>query len=126
MKTLAQILEIIEREEKKFDFNDYIKNYIDEEELMDAVENLTLRDYFEKINEDREITDGEIIYYTRAIEYIKENDPSMMECFEIASDYWYDVKNLNSELLASLLKTRNNEEDYSRFIDIIIDEIENK
>lgn len=87
MKTLAQILEIIEREEKKFDFNDYIKNYIDEEELMDAVENLTLRDYFEKINEDREITDGEIIYYTRAIEYIKENDPSMMECFEIASDY---------------------------------------
>lgn len=122
MKTIEKLLAIIEEQEKNYDFNDYIKNYIDLEELQDAIDNDNIKEYLEELNEEYEITDTEIIYYHKAIEYIKENDPSMMECFEIASEYWYETWNLNSELLASLLKSRNNESDYVEFIENVIEE----
>lgn len=51
--------------------------------------------------------DIEIIYYSRAIEYLKENDPSLRESLEIASDLGFELKNINSELLASLLASQN-------------------
>ena len=44
----------------------------------------------------------DIIYYSRAIEYLKENDSSLFESLEIATEYGYDAKSLNSEILASL------------------------
>ena len=124
MKTLAQLLEIIKKEQEQFDFNNVI-DYIDEAELEQALIDWTLQEYFEELNEDKEITNEEIIYYSNAIKYIQENDQSMMECFEIAAEFWYETKSLNSELLASLLKTRRNEEEYNRFIEIVVDEVEN-
>ena len=50
--------------------------------------------------------DVEIIYYSNAIEYLKENDPSLRDSLEIASEYGYEVQNLNSEILASLLASK--------------------
>tara|TARA_R100001510_G_C7581672_1_gene154432 strand:+ start:74 stop:568 length:495 start_codon:yes stop_codon:yes gene_type:complete len=65
----------------------------------------------------------DIIYYHKAIKYLQENDPSLCEAFEIADEMGYEVKNLNSELLATLLYQRNFrndfcdlEEDFNDFI----------
>ncbi len=51
--------------------------------------------------------DIEIIYYSNAIQYLKENDPSLMTSLEIAEGLGYTPKNINSELLASLLASEN-------------------
>jgi len=51
--------------------------------------------------------DVEIIYYSAAIKYLQENDTSLRESLGIASEYGYEVKNLNSEILASLLASQN-------------------
>jgi hypothetical protein len=54
----------------------------------------------------------EIIYYARAMEYLKENDPSLQESLEIANDFGFSLDSLNSETLASLLASRNAEEQF--------------
>jgi hypothetical protein len=51
--------------------------------------------------------DVEIIYYSNAIDYLQKNDPSLKESLEIAHELGYEAKNLNSELLASLLASQN-------------------
>lgn len=62
----------------------------DIDELMEALE--------EQVNE------IEVIYYHNAIEYLSENDPSLQESLGLAGDLGYTVENINSELLATLLK----------------------
>jgi len=47
--------------------------------------------------------DIEIIYYHTAMDFLTKNDPSLTESLSIASEMGYDVKNLNSEVLASVL-----------------------
>ena len=49
----------------------------------------------------------EIIYYSRAIEYLSENDPSLTESLAIALEFGYGPEDLNSERLASLLNYQN-------------------
>jgi hypothetical protein len=68
----------------------------------------------------------EIIYYSKAIKYLQENDPSLSEALAIAHEMGYEVKNLNSELLATLLYQQNFreefcdlEEDFNDFLDTI-------
>ena len=57
------------------------------------------------------INSEEIIYYSRAMEYLKENDSSLNESMSLASDLGYTPENLNSEILATLLYQQNlNEE----------------
>jgi len=53
------------------------------------------------------INEQEIIYYHKAIDYLKENDSSLFESLSIADEYGYDVSKLNSELLATLLYKQN-------------------
>ena len=65
----------------------------------------------EKIHENNGF-DIEIIYYSKAIEYLSENDPSLKESLGIASDYGFELKNLNSETLASLLASENARENF--------------
>lgn len=113
---ITQFKEILEREEKSYSFNDYVFNYVDEEDLkeIETVEDLV--EYIELINQDGDVTNAEVIYYYKAIEYLKENDPSLMESLEIAADFGFELDKLNSELLASLLMTRYNEEDWRDFL----------
>jgi hypothetical protein len=61
---------------------------------------------FETIQENSGF-DIEIIYYSNAITYLQKNDPSLRESLEIASELGYTIKNINSELLASLLASQN-------------------
>ena len=48
----------------------------------------------------------EIIYYSRAMEYLMENDTSLQNSMELAADLGYTPENINSELLASLLASQ--------------------
>ena len=63
--------------------------------------------------EDKNGFDIEIIYYSRAIEYLKNNDDSLRESLEIANDLGYELKNLNSEILASLLASQNSRSEFA-------------
>ena len=103
--------------DKQIDLNDNIINYVD-------IEAIDENDAFSSIYEMIDENDGfncEVIYYSNAIEYLRENDPSLRESLEIASEYGYEVKNLNSEVLASLLKSQNVRDEFSYFRDEIND-----
>ena len=58
-----------------------------------------------------EISEDEIIYYSNAMKYLSENDGSLRDSIDIAVEMGYDLKNINSELLATLLQQRNLEEE---------------
>ena len=70
--------------------------------------------------------DIEIIYYSRAIEYLQNNDASLRESLSIAADLGYEVSNLSSETLASLLASQNARsefEDLESEISTFLDEL---
>ena len=74
------------------------------------VEDINIDNAYNSIQEKIDDNNGfdiEIIYYSKAIEYLSENDPSLKESLEIASDYGFELKNLDSEKLASLLASQN-------------------
>ncbi len=97
--------------------NVYITDYID-------IENIDLDNAYESIEEmisDNNGFDVEIIYYSNAIEYLKENDPSLNESLEIAEEFGFELSKLNSEILASLLASQNARNDFSELQDQIND-----
>ena len=58
----------------------------------------------------------EIIYYYKAMDYLRENDCSLSESLEIATELGYTTENLNSELLASLHTSRKKEDDFFEYV----------
>jgi hypothetical protein len=78
------------------------------------------------ILEDAGAFDTEIIYYSNAIKYLSENDSSLNRSLGIASDMGYEPKNLNSEILASILASEINREEWSELeseLQTLIDEL---
>jgi intracellular sulfur oxidation DsrE/DsrF family protein len=67
----------------------------------------------EEILNDAGAFDTEIIYYSTAIEFLKEHDNSLRRSLEIAHDYGYEPKNLSSETLASLLASQMLRDEFS-------------
>lgn len=55
---------------------------------------------------------GEIIYYANAMEYLTKNDTSLQESLSIADGLGYSLKELNSEILATLLNSQNIQNDF--------------
>ena len=49
----------------------------------------------------------EIIYYYKATEYLLENDSSLRDSLDLASEMGCTLENLNSEVLATLLYQRD-------------------
>lgn len=79
----------------------YLSDYIDLNDVLNYNDINTLEELEECLyNKIREI---EIIYYFDAINILKEEDQSLTESFEIAIEYGFELKNLNSEILATLL-----------------------
>lgn len=60
-------------------------------------------DAFMDIMQER-VNEIEVIYYSNAMEYLTENDTSLQYSLEIAKNMGYTIENINSELLATLLK----------------------
>lgn len=72
----------------------------------DYLQNLDFSNAFEEISdmlEDNNAFDIEIIYYKTAIEYLCKHDASLVDSLELAHQLGYDIQNLTSETLASLL-----------------------
>jgi len=78
------------------------------------VSEIDIANAFQSISDqlENEAFDVEIIYYSAAIEYLSENDPSLQESMSIASEMGFTTENLNSELLASLLASQNCREEW--------------
>lgn len=62
--------------------------------------------------EDNNLTDEEVIYYSTAMEYLSENDASLRDSIEIAIEYGYSLDSITSEILATLLKSKQNREEW--------------
>ena len=79
---------------------------------------LTKTEDLEDVNEifsdlyDNGYFNEDVIYYSSAIRYLKDNDPSLCQSLEIASEYGYTTENLNSELLASLHASKEKERQF--------------
>lgn len=76
---LVEIFEYFNKENETFLFDDF------REYIVDSILNF------------------EVIYYSKAIEYLKENDNSLTRSLEIADEQGFEVSKLNSEILATLL-----------------------
>ena len=108
VNTTAKIEAFLNSLDAKIDLNDNIINYVD----IDSIdENDAFNSIYNMVN-DKGGFNCEVIYYSSAIKYLQENDPSLQESLEIASDYGFETKNLNSEILASLLASRNSQENF--------------
>lgn len=53
-----------------------------------------------------------ITYYSEAIKFLAENDPSLRNSIGIAEEFGYDTSSLNSELLASLLASEQARQEF--------------
>lgn len=106
MKTKAeQIEEYLKGLEKSSNLNVDLLCHVDCEE----VENF---DDIRNAIDDRNGFEQEVIYYSNAIEYLQENDASLNKSLAIAAEMGFTLENLNSEVLASLLKTQNEREKF--------------
>ena len=115
--TTAKIEAFLNSLDAKIEINDKLINYAD-------IENIDLSDAFTSIYDMIDENGGfdcEVVYYSNAIKYLQENDPSLNESLEIASDLGYELKNLNSEILASLLKSQNVRDEFLELRDEIND-----
>ncbi len=117
--------------------NELIKNTLQDLSLEylgeDATEFLSLPDELEDYDTHQiyeELQDNgffyvDIIYYSKAMEYLKENDCSLNESLELASEMGFTLDSLNSEALASLHASRNRENDFWQFVEPELDKIIN-
>jgi hypothetical protein len=92
------------QKESKIDLSDDLQNYFNDDDLKE----LDQDDAFNSITETLENSEAfniEFIYHHVALKYLLENDPSLQDSLSLADDMGFDLKNLNSETLASLLKS---------------------
>jgi hypothetical protein len=91
---------------------------IDNLDVMDYVdiEDIDFENPFDSIYnliDDNRGFEIEIIYYSNAIQYLQENDPSLRESLDIAQEFTDDIRSLNSEFLASLHASNKVREEFS-------------
>ena len=113
--TTAKIEKFFTELDEQLDLNDNIINLVD----IDEIDN---NDAFSSIYDmiyEKGGFNCEVIYYSNAIKYLQENDASLMESLEIAAEYGYELKDLNSEILASLLKSQNVRDEFLELRDEI-------
>jgi hypothetical protein len=71
--------------------------------------------------QDQNYFDVEIVYYHKAMLYLLGHDDSLRDSMAIADEYGYQPKDLNSELLASLLASQKMKEAYDELQDDLKD-----
>lgn len=64
---------------------------------------LGLTETFDTYEEAQEYCfESEIIYYSKAMNYLMENDCSLRESLDLCADMGYSLENINSEFLATV------------------------
>ena len=96
----------------------YLPDYLNEDDIEDIND---VDDLYNELD-NNEAFNIDIIYYSRAMKYLSENDFSLSESIEIAVDMGYSLENINSELLASLHASQKARDDFYNIADEI-DEI---
>ena len=115
-KQIDDLIKLFEDYAEDIDIDYFLNDYEIGEDINDS-------DDLMEIIEDNNGFDIDIIYYSKAMDYLAENDASLSESVEIASEYGYSTENINSELLASLhasQKVRNDFWDIKDEIDEIL------
>lgn len=110
-KKILSFAEWYDANKDNYSFNEVTSDYIsDRLNNCDNVEDVS-SDY---IQEDFSEWNGgqEIIYYSRAMEYLAENDASLTTSLSLAEDFGFKPSDLNSELLATILLQENNSEEF--------------
>jgi hypothetical protein len=94
----------------------HLNNSLDINYLLDFdCDNLD--DFNECLND--YINEHEIIYYSVAMDFLKDYDNSLRESLEIAEEYGYKSKDLSSEILATLLLQKYLHEEAGELIEEI-------
>ena len=92
--------------------------------LPDELEDYDVHQIYDEL-QDNGFFNVDIIYYSKAIEYLKENDSSLCESLEIAAECGFTLENLNSEALASLHASRDRENKFWEDVQPELDKIIN-
>lgn len=108
---LTAILEKLNLDTAYFDLSDYIDDVenVSDSRLRDAIYDAT-----SEIN---------VIYYSKAIAYLQQNDPSLQQSLSLASELGFSLENLNSELLATLHLQDELRNEYYAAVDDILEAI---
>lgn len=112
------------------DLEQEIINIIDGETVQDIVQdNLYLlqgindgQSFIDNIQE--RIQEQEIIYHSRAMQYLMDNDASLQYSLGLAHEYGYTCDQLNSETLATILYQNDLQNNLNHIADEIIDAID--
>jgi len=106
------------KQEKQIDdliklFEDYAED-IDIDSILhyNEIEDINDSDDLLELIEDNQGFNIDIIYYSKAMDYLAENDASLSESVAIASEYGYSTESINSELLASLHASQKARDDF--------------
>lgn len=110
-----RIEELELRIEELFNYGD-LADYIDLYSLTHSEGFESFRDGVEKL-----IDQAEIIYYSKAMEYLMQNDVSLSNSLALAGELGYSLAddNLNSEILATLLLQKELREEFAEIEDDI-------
>ena len=74
---------------------------------------------------EREFFNIEIIYYSKAIKYLADNDASLGESINISLEIGLSLESINSETLASLHASRQRQDNFWEYIAPELDKIYN-
>jgi hypothetical protein len=80
------------------------------------IENIDYNDAFNSIKDMLEEGNAfcvEITHHENAMKYLTENDISLRDSLRLAKDHGFDLNNLSSECLASLLASEKARDDYN-------------
>jgi hypothetical protein len=92
---LAEVYSDVQYEDISY-YQDF-EDIEDIDELLELVENKCLE----------WIETQEVIYFSDAINYLVEHDPSLISSTGLAGELGYDIEDVNSEILATLLLQDN-------------------
>lgn len=88
----------------KIEHIDICRYLYDDSEVESIITNSNPFDkLLETITDNGIFNDIYIMYYTVALDFLRDNDPSLQDSLGLAHDLGFTAENLNSELLASLL-----------------------
>ncbi len=108
-----QIIDLLSKSDSEIDY----RYHLDNEDFEDF-------DDIRNILEEAGAFNVDIIYYSRAIEYLSNNDASLNRSLALAEDMGYTPGNLNSELLASLLASEIERENFEEMESEVTDLID--
>ena len=63
------------------------------------------------------INEIEVIYYVTAMDYLREHDASLRDSLSLVSEYGFEIENINSEVLATVLMQAKSREELENYRD---------